>query len=191
MKHCYPFLFVLFLISCEKKDPYDPSNYLSPEEQTGMLWKTIRYSTQLAPTATHKTKFDTTFNWYYERAVNEYDIRAWYKNETGDQYFLMSRQARSITPMREAIGGKLRLDDQGNLTEYEEIFRTWKMPDEQMKPRALMLFDKMVKGESLEPYYPKNTGDQYIEFPDARFYFDKAARRWRDKDMDSLRLNAQ
>lgn len=190
MKFFYLLAFVLILVSCTKKDVYDPSGYMTPEEQTTMLRKMIRYSTQLAPRATHETKMDTAFDWYYERAIKEYDIRGWYKADDGQQYFMMSRQARSLTPMRETIAGKLRLNDKDSLIEYEEIFRTWKMPDDQMRPKAIMLFDKMVKGESLEPYYPKNAGDQYIEFPDSRYKFDKASRRWNNAEIDSV-MNAQ
>jgi hypothetical protein len=178
----------LALGACKEKEPYNPANYLTPAQQQAMLWKTIRYSTQLAPRASHEIKFDTAFDWYYKRAAAEYDIRAWYKAGNGDQYFLMTRQARSITPMRESIGGKLSLDDRDSLVEYEEIFRTWKMPEEQLNKKYPMLFDKMVKGESLEPYYSKHTGDQYIEFPDGRFHFDKTTRRWRDSALDSLQM---
>jgi hypothetical protein len=69
----------------------------------------------------------------------------------------------------------------GSLRYYEEVFRTWKMPENVLNERYPVLFDKMVKGESLEPYYSKNKGDQYIEFPDDRFYFDAQTRTWNDK----------
>lgn len=185
----YHLLFVVLVLgACKEKEkaPYDPANYLTPQAQQDMLWKTIRYSTKLAPHASHDTKFDTAYDWYYKRAVAEYDIRAWHKAENGDQYFLMTRQARSITPMRESIGGRLRLDERDSLAEYEEIFRTWKMPDSVLNKRYPLLFDKMVKGESLEPYYPKNAGDQYIEFPDGKYKFDKTIRRWTNAELDSL-----
>jgi hypothetical protein len=188
MKLQYVFILALALSACKhkKNNPYDPDNYLTQQEQQDILWKTIRYSTKLPPGAKQETKFDTAFDWYYKRGVAEYDIRAWYKTENGDQYFLMTREARSITPMRESIGGKLRLDDRDSLVEYDEIFRTWKMPDSVLNTKYPMLFEKMVKGESLEPYYPQNAGDQYIEFPDGRYYFDKTMRRWRNPEMDTL-----
>jgi len=182
----YVFLLIMVLASCKKKAPYDPANFLTPQEQQDILWKTIRWSTKLPPGAKPETKFDTAFDWYYKRGVAEYDIRAWYRADNGDQYFLMTRKARSITPMRESIGGKLRLDDRDSLIEYDEVFRTWKMPDSVLNAKYPMLFEKMVKGESLEPYYPQNAGDQYIEFPDAHYRFDKATRRWRNREIDSL-----
>jgi hypothetical protein len=44
--------------------------------------------------------------------------------------------------------------------------------------RAGLLFDKMVKKESLERYLAKNSnGVDYIEFPDERVVYDKEQRK--------------
>jgi len=74
------------------------------------------------------------------------------------------------------------LNDDGSIGEYEEVFRTWKMVPDTLKKRSSFLFDKMVKGESLEPYYTIVTGDKYIEFPDERTYYDKSVREWKTKE---------
>ncbi len=54
-------------------------------------------------------------------------------------------------------------------------------PDSLVK-RSVFLFDKMVKGEDLEPFYSSRSGNtDYIEFPDDRTYFDTEQRIWRTK----------
>jgi len=106
----------------------------------------------------------------------------------GSYYFLMTRKARSIWPAREAIGGKLKLDKELKLQEYEEIFRTWKMTEDSLNQRAFELFDLMVEEKDLTVYYSKFKGDRYIEFPDDRFFFDKKERKWKDRALDSVRL---
>jgi len=79
-----------------------------------------------------------------------------------------------------ATGVKLVVDGDNNITEYEEVFRTWKMVPDTLAKREMILFDKFVKGESLEPYETKNShGVEYIEFPDESMYFDKGSRQWR------------
>lgn len=177
---------MLLLEQCSE-NKYEPKVYLSPFQQQSLIWSVIRYSAKLPPMATSETKFDRAFDSYYASVAEDYDIRAYYVDEDSTHYFIMTKPARSITPMREAVGCRVKKKNDA-IVAYEEIFRTWKMPDQQLNERFPVLFEKMVSGESLEPYYPKNAGDQYIEFPDGRFYFDKAQRMWRDRLMDSLKV---
>ena len=176
----------LFLAGC--KETYKPGEYLSKAGQDSLIYNVVRYAAKRPPNSTQLTKFDAKFDPYYRAVANEYDIRAYYIGEDSIHYFLMTRPARSITPMRESIGCKLKYDHHNKIEEYEEVFRTWKLPEQLMDERYPVLFDKMVNGESLEPYYSKNKGDQYIEFPDDRFYFDKKERKWCDRVMDSLKV---
>lgn len=179
-------LFWFTAISCEYK-PSSPDEWFTKEEQSKIISHAVHYSTKLPPDATHETKFDTAFNWYYALAVNEFDWRACAKINEKEYYFLMTRKARSIWPAREAIGGKLSIDANKMLTDYEEVFRTWKMAEDSLNTRAFELFNKMVKGEDLTSYRSKFKGDRYIEFPDDRYYFNKAERRWKDSLIDSIR----
>ena len=182
----YRFIFFIVLLSSVQSDPYDPNKFLTPEAQQKLIRETVYYSMKLAPNANHDTKFNKEFDWYYDRAAKEVEITKYYIDEKGNHYFLMSRVARSITPMREGIGGKLSFDDAGKLIEYEEIFRTWKMESDSLKIRGAMLFDRMVKGKDLSLFYSKFQGDKYIEFPNERFSFDKKLRLWHDNAIDTL-----
>lgn len=188
MKYIIP-LFILLLLSSCKNNSYEPAKYLSKGEQDSLIYHVIRYSARLAPRSNHQIKFNPEFDEYYRAVATDYDIRAYYITPDSTHYFLMTRVARSITPMRESIGCKMIYGPHHEIKEYEEVFRTWKMPEEELNKKFPMLFEKMVKGESLEPYYPKNAGSKYIEFPDARFYFDKEQRKWRDRIMDSLQID--
>lgn len=165
--------------SC-KRNSYNPDSYFSKEQQTNIIHQSVRYSAKLPPQATHETKFDPQFDWYYDIATTEYDIRACAPDQEGEYYFLMTRKARSIWPAREAIGGKIRIDKEYKLLDYEEKFRTWKMTEDSLNARAFELFDRMVKRTDLTPYRSKYKGDRYIEFPDDRWYFSKKDKRWRD-----------
>jgi len=182
----YRFILFIALLSACTSDPYDPSKFLTPDAQQKLIRETVYYSMKLAPNANHDTKFDKEFDWYYDRAAKEVEVTKYYIDEKHTHYFLMSREARSITPMREGIGGKLSFDEAGKLIEYEEIFRTWKMESDSLKIRGVMLFDRMVKGKDLSLFYSKFQGDKYIEFPNERFSFDKKLRLWHDNAIDTL-----
>jgi hypothetical protein len=178
-----------FLITGCKGDAYDPGKYFKPDDQVTILSQCVRYSAKLPPTATHQTKFNSEHNEYYNIALKEYDWRKCYpvSGSEGEYFFLITRQARSLWPAREAIGGMLKVDKKNKNVSYEEIFRTWKMAKDSLDGRAAELFDHMIKGEDLTPFTAKYQGDRYIEYPDDRFYFDKTQMQWRDRAMDSLR----
>lgn len=177
-------LLLLLLLAVQgcKKDDYSPDRYFSKEEQTAIIRECVYYSAKVPPGATHETKFDQEFNSYYDLATNEYDMRACYKDQDSAYFFLMTRKARSIWPAREGIGGKFRVDSKTKLLDYEETFRTWKMTEDTLNARAFELFELMIKGKDLTPFQTKYKGDRYIEFPDDNYSFDKATKRWRNKN---------
>lgn len=177
--------FVCLLTSCEQRN-FSPEHYLVKEDQEKIIAGIVRYAAKLPPMANEQTKFNSEFDDYYNAVATDYDIRRYFIDKDSIHYLLVTRAARSIKPMREGIGIKVRVAENGSFDAYEEVFRTWKMPDEMMETKYPVLFERMVDGKDLSDYYPKNKGDQYIEFPDGRFYFDTKARKWRDHLLDSL-----
>jgi hypothetical protein len=178
-------ILVYGLTGCERRN-FTPEHYVSVEEQQKAIDSIVRYVAKLPPNATNETKFESQFDDYYKTVATDYDLRRYFIDKDSVHYLLVTRMARSIKPMRESIGLKIRYSHDGSLAMYEEVFRTWKMPDELMEKRYPVLFELMVEEKDLSEYYPKSKGDQYIEFPDGRFYFDVKSRRWRDQVMDSL-----
>ena len=176
------------LVQCSRKDSYLPALYFSKAAQDSIVKQCIRYSAKLAPQATHDTKFSHAFDWYYEKAFEEYDLRRCYPEQDSNYYFLMTRKARSIWPAREAIGGRFKVNGSLQVVDYEETFRTWKMAEDSLNARAYELFDLMVTKKDLTPYRSKYKGDRYIEFPDDRFYFNRERKTWRDRLADSLKI---
>ena len=185
----YALMALLLIAGSCQKDFHDPDQFFSRDQQRKIIRQSVLYSTKLPPNATHETKYDSIFNWYYDIATAEYDIRACKPIGDGKYYYLMTRKARSIWPAREAIGGTFKVDQQDSLLDYNEEFRTWKMAEDSLNVRAFELFDLMVAGNDLAPYRTKYKGDRYIEFPDDRWYFNKKDKRWRDRFMDTTRIN--
>jgi hypothetical protein len=170
---------VILLCSCER-DRYNPSHQLNEDEQARLVRQMVYYSTKLPPNSTESDKFDQKYNWYYDRAAAESVLLKFYEApEPGVWYFLVARKARSINPMQEGIAGKVRVNADRSLADYEEIFRIWKLPADTLAKRGTMLFDRMVQGKDLSLFYPKYQGDKFIELPTDGYYFDKATRRWK------------
>lgn len=172
----------LVLFACSKG--YDPNEWLTPQEQYDKVWKVIRYVGRAPENLTMPERFYKGYDDHYKEQMTAHRLDAYYI-DGNTHYFLLSRRAPSLVEKRVATGGKMVLDDKGEVTEYEEVFRTWKQVDSVQIKKSIFLFDRMVKGETLEPYLSKNsTPEEYIEFPDDYTYFDKEERVWKKKPGD-------
>jgi hypothetical protein len=173
------FLIIIALLQCTGSNKYDPA-LLSPHEKDEIMMKIIRYVAKAPENVSDAEKFKSEYNTYYQERASQCFLEQFY-SDGKISYFLVSQPAPSLTEKRHATGGKMRLNNDGSIQDYEEVFRTWKMAPDTLRQRSHFLFDKMVKGESLESFYTKNTGDQYIEFPDDLTYYDKVLRTWKAK----------
>src|SRR5689334_18607333 len=176
-------VFILVVGACSKG--YNPDEHLSAQEQYDQVWKIIRYLAKAPENVTAQEKFYAGYDKYYQEQTSLHRLDAYYVDGKGTHYFLISRRAPSITDKRVATGGKFTVSKDGNIDSYEEVFRTWKMPDMDLTKKSVMLFDRMVKGESLDPYLTKNSWpEEYIEFPDDRTYYDVKDRMWKGRPME-------
>jgi hypothetical protein len=180
------YLFVITLFSsCDIGNKYAAQKTLSPTEQDTLLWKVIRYVGHSPKGATHQDKWDARFDAHYRKEITakEYSIPFYYIDKTtGKHYFTIQRIAPSKKRKFVITAGTLKYDEAGKITEYEEVFRTWKMEEEELHRKTLILFEKMIKGEDLSSYYPQNSEEEWIEFPDKLNYYDKETRQWKVKN---------
>jgi hypothetical protein len=172
-------LSAVIVSSCKNTtNDYKPSSYLTKDQQVEFKGQVVRYVAKAPRRVFDATKFDTLYDDHYDKQVAEHDLLAYYINNKGEHYFLLARIAPSIDVKWVATGGRLRYGPNNELVEYEEIFRTWKMPRQQLEERAKYLFDLMVRGEDLTPYHSAKAGFNYIEFPDEHVTYDKDKRSW-------------
>jgi hypothetical protein len=175
------FIAALAATSCGSKHEYDPSGSLTAREKDAIMTSTVRYFAKRPEDASEANKFDPKYDKYYQEKIKETRFEKYYATEEY-YYFMVTQIAPSLIEKRHATGGRFKLNDQGEITYYEEVFRTWKMVPDTLARRSSILFDKMVKGEPLEQYQTKNSkGTEYIEFPDDVVYYDTSVRQWKMK----------
>lgn len=159
---------------------YNADLIYTESEKEELLASIIRYLGHLPPKATHETKFDPEYDAYYQDLVNKHTLEMVFTHpDDGHLYFVTTRQAPSLFDKRVATGGKLTVDGEGKLTFYEEVFRTWKLPEEDLAVKSSLLFQEMIDGNDLSIYYPENSGnEEVIEFPNAYTHYDVENRKW-------------
>lgn len=175
-------LFLILVLFAQCGGKFDPDASLNPREKDELMMKIIRYVAKAPENVSATEKFKSDYDAYYQERASQCFLEQYYATDK-TAYFLVSQPAPSITEKRHATGGKIIFNDDGSIQEFEEVFRTWKMVPDTLKKRSYFLFSRMVKGETLDPFYAKKTGDQYIEFPDDNTYYDKASRSWKTKEV--------
>jgi hypothetical protein len=173
-------LLSLSVCSCVQEEKYNPATYLPEDEYHQFLMKISRYVAKLPKRVTHEQKFDPKYDLYYQQEMQQYKLQHYYISADSTHYFLVNRPAPSLYDKRVAIGGKLKYN-KGEITEYEEVFRTWKLKEEELNRKGEVLFAAMVEKGTVDEYLPDNTQEDWVEFPDSRNYFDKDSRRWKIK----------
>lgn len=173
------FAALLLFVSCDNTTKYQPSSHLSETEQESFKYEIVRDAGRLVKRANHDTKNNPDFNLDYKQMAMVMKLDYYYPNTSdGYTYFQIRRVAPSIHEKYVATGGRFKRNNEGKISEYEEIYRTWKMSEEELAKKT-MFFENMVKGKDLSPYYTANIGDtEHIEFPDHQTYYNKEARRW-------------
>ena len=172
---------ILLVISCNReKINSNPNQYLSKEQQMDFKLSIVRYYEKL-PTEkdNHLTKFDTTHDKYYLKKAQNSDLLYLYIDDDSTYHFAITKVAPSLKIKKVATIGKLKKDKSGKIVYYEEAIRTWKMEKNELEKKTRILFEKYINNEDLEPYYTKNSGnDFYIEFPDDNNKYDVEKRQW-------------
>ena len=174
-------LVVSIFQSCNQKRNYNPDSILSVKEKDRVLMSIIRYIGKSPENVGVNERFDSKHDIHYLDIASRHRFDQYYIAANGTHYFLISRPAPSLFEKRVAIGGKLKFDENGQVLEFEEVFRTWKLKEEDLKVKGNLLFDLMVNDRDLSPYYRINSSEEYIEFPDEHNYYDKIERMWKAK----------
>lgn len=181
MKNIFVFATLLLLFGCVKEPKNtDPNQYLSKEAQENFKFSIVRYYDDLAPKATHETKFDTIFDSYYKKKSESSDLLFYYfDKEKNTAYFAITKIAPSIQLKKVATVGSVVYNDKNEIQTYQEKLRTWKMPVPELEQRTATLFAKYLNGEDLSEFYTKNAkGEFIIEFPDDVTHYDTDLRKW-------------
>lgn len=171
---------VLLMSACTNGDQYKPEHELDENEQSEFKYAIVRLAGHLPKRAKQDTKFESRFDSVYRAQADLMQLDKYFVNKKdGYTYFEISRMAPSFKKKYVATGGRLKQNAAGDIEEYEEIYRTWKMERPQLAEKTALFFAEMVDGKDLSRYYTDNIGDtEHIEFPDKNTFYNKTARKW-------------
>lgn len=149
--------------------------------------KIIRYVGKHPDNVADSLIFSKKYDEHYTREAAKHKLTHYFISKSNEHFFMVTRPAPSLHEKWVATGGRITFNEADDIESYEEVFRTWKMVKDTLSVRSTILFDKMVNGESLDPYLTKNSLHvEFIEFPDDNVYYDKTLRKWRSTKFASV-----
>ena len=167
-------LLLFFSCSSPAETGSRPDHYFSSGQQKSLLLQLVKKTAK-----PDKAMQNAELSAWYQDQLNTTEW--WFAHKKNDGfYFLLTRPAPSLYGKRMAIGGFFRSPDQMSIQGFREYFHTFKMKPDVLREKSALLFEKMVNGEDLSPYYHSRAkaGEEWIEFPDDLFQYDSLKSEW-------------
>lgn len=163
----------ILLFSC--KDNYDVSKYYSAGERDTLLTTIITYIYTQPQYATWETRFDSKYRKYYVSQLSKFRFEKYFITQSNTHYYYIIRPARSINGNLRGVGGSFKLDENGKIISFKEIFNTPVGDLNELREKGDELFKWMVKTGHVNEYV-KNS--DYIEWPNVQSYYDTIRHEW-------------
>lgn len=154
---------------------YRVENYFSSDQKDTLLTDIVTLIGVKPRTATSLTRFEQEFRPYYIQYSEEFKMVYYFVNENDDHYYYLIRPARSTKGNTRGVGGKFRFENE-IIIEFEEIFNTPVLDEDQLIEIGEILFLEMIETGSVEQFFGNKF---YIEWPDERLKYHKGLNEWR------------
>ncbi|WP_028979683.1 hypothetical protein [Sporocytophaga myxococcoides] len=168
--------------SCKKS--YDPENLLTTEQKENLLSTLIIQMDKLQSGANMNNRFGEEFKEGYEQRKKLFSLDQYYIDQDGFHYFMVIRRVPSLYEAnKRAEAGRFRKDASGKITDFEEIFLTPILSDEEAHDKGVTLLQEFITSGNIERYKNDIT---YVEFPNLTWTYNKKKQAWVNEGLDSL-----
>lgn len=154
--------------------PFELDNFLTASLQKELLTDLIVRIYKRPPGSSKETRFEDQFrNWYVDK-LPQFDWMA-HKYDNGTHFFLIKRPARNIHQHVRTVGGIFQLNENNEITYFQEVFNTPMLPENEARVKGAIIFNNWMETGSIEKYYNQQ---EFIEFPNYRTYYNLNTMEW-------------
>jgi hypothetical protein len=168
-------LVVVAIIFSACKDRYDVGSYVSTSQRDTLLADIITYIYVRPTYSEWNTRFDPQFRKYYTSQVGKFRFEKYFIDNKGIHYYYLIRPARSAKESIRGVGGMFKLNENGKIISFTEVFNTPIAALPELQQRGEELFKRMVKQGNVNDYLRH---PDYIEWPDKITYYDTIQYQW-------------
>lgn len=158
---------------------YDPANTFPNATKDTLLANLITFIHKRPEAAINRDRTGPEFRMYFVEQLPRYRLLYHQRATDGTDWYYLIRPARSVHGALRGVGGRFRADEALQLVEFEEIFNTPVLPEQELEDKGRVLFEEMIATGAVDTYANDRL---YVEWPDERLKYDKERREWRYKD---------
>ncbi len=165
------------LVNC-KGDPevFSPDNYYATDIKDTLLVNIVTYIGKKARLADYQTRHNPEHRQFYTQQSKDYKLVYYYITDDSTHYFYIMRPARSLRGNTRGVGGRFRMKKLLTLHDFEELFNTPVLDEQELQMIGKTLFREMLDSGNVD-FYMGNK--DFIEWPDERLRYDKTRNEWR------------
>jgi hypothetical protein len=172
---------IIGISSCSKSKEAYSVHLLIPEKakQDSLLVRIVTIIEEHMPDSVEKgDRFKPEQQTFFKSEMNKYKFEYLYKDDKGDYCYYISKPAYGVPELSVGLAGKFKLDDQGNLSDFEESYRMFRMTPEELDKKKFEVYESFVEGKDLASFHRDPDTDPYIEFPNDHVGYDKKKMEW-------------
>ena len=166
----------VWLLSCT--DKFNVNAYYETQARDSLLADIITYVYVKPQYAEWNSRFDARFRKYYVAQLGNFTFEKYYRDDRGIHYYFIIRPARSAQGKIRGVCGKFKLNNNGDINSFVEVFNTPVAPLADLQTRGGELFLKMIKDGNIDDYVKH---PDYVEWPNDMTYYDTERYEWRIK----------
>ncbi len=182
------FLFLLigiagYLTSCADQK-YDINQYYDTASQDTLMTNIIISSYKTPRGVRKEDRFNPEFRDLYVKQLPLFDFIFFHVDDAGVHYFYMLRPARNVDNRKRGVGGRFRTNENLELIDFEELFVTPMIPEEDVQTRGKYLWDDLMHFGHVDRYL---LNMDYVEFPNKGVRYDMELKEWLNQPNDYVR----
>lgn len=119
------------------------------------------------------------FRSYYLQQLPQFTHAYHHLDADSMHWFYVIRPARSVAGEERGVGGRFRTNKALDMLEFEEVFNTRVMPQQELWAKGLDLFEHLLAHGNVDDHPQR---EAWVEWPDDRLKYDLDKREWRYVD---------
>jgi hypothetical protein len=158
---------------------YNVERHFTGDTKDTLLANMVTFIYKRPTAAINRDRTEAQFRPYYVKHAAAFNHLYHHVDGDSTHWYYLIRPARSVEGDKRGVGGRFRTNDQLEMVEFEEIFNTRILPEQQLIEQGAILFEEMVATGNVDAYLENK---ELIEWPDGRLFYSKEKREWRYVD---------
>lgn len=158
-----------------KENVYLIDKFVPKAKRDSLMADIITYIYAKPVEATSQNRFEPQFRDYYVKQLIQFEWLYYSIDKDSTHYFYIKRPARSPKGYKRGVAGKFKLDKNGKIKDFEEIFNTPMLPDIDIFERGKEVFEEILETGGIGKF---KDNQAYIEFPSQVSVYDKKIYEW-------------